>query len=561
MYNLHRFLIDYDMAMLRALAQNRGAALTSNRQAAAAEQLAATLLDPLSVRTALARLSPDAREALDDLLAAGGRMRVPQFARRFGTVRPVGSGRLEREVPWQQPANPAEELLYAAIIFRAFYQDSGGPGEFFFIPDDLRPLLPKPKSRAPAFAVSPVPEPPGQGIGKQTLLHDMFVYLVYLHNHDVRPYADGRLSRRDLSAIRGRMVNTDERRLAFLRHLAERLEFVVQKDKHLRLETSLVKRWLTAPTAQQMAMLQTAWRDDPSWNDLCHVPGLVCDQETAWQNDPLMTRQALLALLARCPLGTWWSIASFVAAVKETHPDFQRPDGDYTSWYIRDGASGKFLSGFEAWDRVEGALVTDLLTSPLRWLQIVTAVRTETDWICRLTETGARFLDLAPEEPEALPSSSIAVHADFCIGVPQPANLYTRFQLERFADLQSGDPCRYRLTVGGLGRALGRDVRVEQILAFLQQASDGTVPANVAGQLRIWAGRFGQVQVEEVALLTVKHERWLKELSILPETSPLIAQVLSPTVALVRTQDLPRLKQVLRAMGYLPPQDYPEERG
>ncbi|MGD8465419.1 MAG: hypothetical protein PVI09_16260, partial [Anaerolineae bacterium] len=79
---LQRCLSDYDMAMLRALAQNRGETLTTNRQNEAVDQLAAALLEPLSVRTALSRLSPQARSALDSLLAAGGRQRAPHFARR-----------------------------------------------------------------------------------------------------------------------------------------------------------------------------------------------------------------------------------------------------------------------------------------------------------------------------------------------------------------------------------------------------------------------------------------------------------------------------------------------
>jgi hypothetical protein len=74
------------------------------------------------------------------------------------------------------------------------------------------------------------------------------------------------------------------------------------------------------------------------------------------------------------------------------------------------------------------------------------------------------------------------------------------------------------------------------------------------GQLQLWAGRLGQVQLKEVVLLQVKNERVLKELSVLPETRSLIAQVLSPTSALIRKQDLPRLKVELRALGYLPPE-------
>ena len=553
MHSLHRFLVDYDMAMLRALAQARGTALTTNRQAEAVDRLALALLTPLSVQVAVAHLSSQAREALDALLAAGGRMRTLQFARRFGQVRPVGPGRLEREAPWQNPANPTEELYYLGLIFRSFDQDEAGPGEFVTLPDDLLPLLPPPRTGPAIFCVDTVAAPANSSDGEQALALGLFTYLVYLQNRDVRPHADGRLGRRDLANLSGRLADPDERRLGFLRHLAARLGCVVQQDNHLRLETAPVKRWLTASTATQMADLQEAWRDDPTWNDLRQVPALAFDPETDWhlQNDPVTTRLAILAVLARCPVESWWSLTSFVAAIKEAHPDFLRPDGDYTSWYIRDAASGTHLSGFESWDRVEGELLADLLTRPLCWLGIVTVGTGDVGSACRLTKAGAHFLGLGSDEPEALPSPPIAIGADLSIDLLAPVNLYTRFQLERFADLASADPCRYRLTVDGLGRALARGLRVEQVLAFLQQASASPVPANVASQLRLWTGRFDSVRLEEVALLRVQNERVLKELTILPETRSLIARVLSPTSAVVRQKDLHRLRKELHALGYL----------
>ena len=562
MHKLHRFLIDYDMTMLRTLARNRGATMTTNRQAEAVDQLAVLLLDPLSVRTALAQLSSEGQEAIEALQAAGGRMRAPRFARRFGQVRPVGPGRLERESPWQEPASPAEELWYAALIFRAFDQDEGGPGEFVFVPDDLRPLLPWPQVEAVPFAVESVPPPTNPDGDEMALVRDIFAYLVYLQNHDVHPYADGRLGQRDLAALRRRMGDSGERRFAFLQHLARRLGFPDRQGEFLRLDAAPVKRWLTEEPGRQLAVLQESWRDDPTWNDLCRVPTLTCDRETPWRNDPVATRRALLALLSRCPLEVWWSQASFVAAVKETHPDFQRPNGDYTSWYIRDAASGDYLSGHESWDQVEGALIADLLAGPLRWLGIVNTVAE--DAVCRLTGAGARFLGLVPDETAEQPSPPIVVHADLRVEVPPPASLYTRFQFERFADplepessaprsQEDPGPLRYRLGAGSLGRALARGIEVEQVLAFLQQASERTLPANVVGQLRLWAGRFGQVQLEEVALLRVESERVLKELSVLPETRHLIAKILSPTSALIRKNDLDRLRKELRELGYLLP--------
>jgi hypothetical protein len=568
MYRLHRFLVDYDMAMLRALAQKRGATLSTNRQVEAVNQLATALLDPLSVRTALAQLGQEGLEALETLLANGGRMRAPQFGRRFGQIRPTGPGRLERDASWQDPANPAEELWYAGLIFRAFHDDKGGPGEFIFVPDDLRPLLPQPQIDPPAFTLTSVPSPAQPADHGQALVHDMFAYLAYLQNHDVRPYADGRLGQRDLAALRESLVDNGGRRLVFLRHLAEQMGFASRQDEHLRLEAAAVKRWLTAAPARQLAALQGAWRDDRVWNDLCHVPALVCDQETTWRNEPLATRQAILALLARCPLDEWWPLASFIAAVKETHPDFQRPDGDYTNWYIRDAASGTYLSGFESWDQVEGAFITDLLAGPLHWLGIVAISADENGPICCLTDPGARLLGLAEDEAESLPPPPIIVYPDFRVEVPAPVNLYVRFQLERFADpmgpsVNIAEPCIYRLTVAGLGRALARAIRIEQVQAFLQQASEGSVPANVTGQLQMWAGRFGQAQLEEIALLRLKSERAMKEISVLPETRSLIGQVLSPTSALVRKQDIPRLRNALRALGYLaePAGGEPPEHG
>jgi hypothetical protein len=553
MHTLHRFLVDYDMNMLRALAESRGAVLTTNRQTEAVDQLAAALIEPLSVKTALAHLSPEGRQALDTLLAAGGRMRVPYFSRRFGQVRPIGPGRLEREAPWQHPANPAEELLYAGLTFRAFAEDEAGPAEFVFVPQDLIPRLPQASSAQPTFGVQAVSGPSPEGNDGAVLVRDLFFYLVYLQNHDVRPYADGRLGNHDLTSLRQRLHDADERRLTFLLHLARRLGFVAQQDDCLRLETAPVKRWLSACLAHQLEALQRVWRDDADWIDLCHVPALVCDQQTGWhpQYDTVAVRRAFLSLLARCPTDTWWLLDSFVTAIKETHPDFQRPDGDYTSWYIRDMTSGEYLSGFESWDRVEGVLIANLLNEPLRWLGVVATTTKEVATLCRLTEPGARFLDLAPDKPEGPPSPPIVVHSDFYVDVPAPANLYTRFQLERFADLVSEEPCRYALTVRGLGRALARDVRVEQILAFLQQSGSSQVPANVSGQLRLWAGRFGQVELEEVVLLRVKSERVLKDLSVLPETRELIVQVLTPTTAMVRKMNLPRLRKALDSLGYL----------
>ncbi len=560
MVRLHRFLVDYDMAMLRALAQSRGVTLDTNRQSEAVDRLSTALLDPLSVRIALAHLSGEAHAALEALLLAGGHMRVSQFARRFGQVRPSGPGRLEREAPWKDPANASEELLYSGLVFRGFAEDPAGPGEFVFIPEDLSALLPLPHAEMAGTSVMPVPPPPSYIDGGQALVEDLFRFLVHLQTRDVRTYADGRLARRDTDDLRGRLSEAGDRRLVFLRHLASRMGFVVREEGFLRLVSNPVRNWLVGHLDEQKLALQQAWRDDPTWLDMCHVPGLVCDKEAdgqpqiAARTDAVATRLAILRLLGGCAGEAWWSLPSFVAAVKKTAPDFQRPDGDYESWYLRDAATGSYLSGFESWDQVEGRFISDLLTRTLCWLGVVATGSGEAGPVFRVTEVGAELMGLMTRVRSPAPTQAITVHPDFRVEVEDPANLYARFQLERFAELQAIEPCRYRITVSSIARAAARAVSVDQVLAFLHKHSERPVPANVVGQLRLWAGRLGQVKLDEVALLTVEHERVLKDLSVLPETRALISRVLSPTSALVRARDLPRLRKELRALGYLPPE-------
>lgn len=566
MHDLRRFLVDYDMALLRALAQNRGARLSTNIQTEAADQLAGALLEPLSVRTALARLSPEARQALERLVAAGGRLPVLQFERSYGQVRPIGPGRLERESPWQDPANVAEELRYAGLVFYGFDQDGGEFGGYAFVPEDLLPLLPTPKAAPASFdleILTELPDAPAEGESGRRFVHDLFVYMVHVQNRDVQTYADRRLAQRDLKALATRLVGDDRRRLDLIRHLAERLGFVLRQEGFLHLAAGPVREWLTASPAQRLAALQTGWREDPTWNDLCRVPSLVCDQEVPWLEhyDPVAVRREILSFLARCPEDRWWSLESFVQAVKATQPDFQRPNADYRRWYLRDAQSGDYLSGFESWDKVEGALLADAVRGPLQWLGVVTVAEHAAGITCHLTESGTRLLGLAAPEVEEVQPPPVVVHPDFRVEVPAPINLYACFQLERFAeplDAASRGSTRetswtYQLAVGALGRALERGIQVEQILAFLRQASGDRVPANVAGQMRLWAGRFGQVQLTEVVVLRAKSERALKELSVLPETRGLIGQLLTPTTALVRKQDLPRLRKALAELGFLPP--------
>jgi hypothetical protein len=344
-------------------------------------------------------------------------------------------------------------------------------------------------------------------------------------------------------------------RLALLLHLARRLRLVGLSGKQLRLHRPPTREWLQADPSHQMLTLQKAWRDDSDWNDLWHVPSLR-PERTGWRNDPLATRACFLEHVARCPPGDWIDLESFIAAIKRSDPDFQRPPDAYNSWYIRDAASGEYLMGYEHWDRVEGALINYLIDGPLHWLG-VTALgfegREEVPIAFRLTPAGAFFLGLSDQAPKAPELPPVAVDADLTVRALAGGNLYDRFQLARIAEWQaSGEVFVYRITRASLSRALSQGIRVDQVVAFLRRVTNDRLPPKAIETLRRWAGRYGEVRLTRTVVLETKTAAIMRDLRTHPAIGPLLGEPLSPTRALVPERNWRQILVHLQEAGYLP---------
>jgi len=120
MKSLHQSLIDYEIALLKAIADCRSVPVNTASPDTIIYQLVDTLLSPVDTAIVLNELSAAEKDALQFLLAQGGQVDGPRFTRQYGVIRQMGSARLERECPWQNPVNPAEGLWYKGLIFKAF---------------------------------------------------------------------------------------------------------------------------------------------------------------------------------------------------------------------------------------------------------------------------------------------------------------------------------------------------------------------------------------------------------------------------------------------------------
>jgi hypothetical protein len=562
MKTLRQSLIDFDLGMLKAIASRRAISIQHNKKKEMIDQMVNYLLSPINIALATEELTADERKALDFVILQGGKVEAARFIRQFGAIRPMGPARLEREQPWLSPANPAEGLWYSAFIFRAFQVKKDGGTELFYIPSDILQYLKSDQTTAnqPAqLQPGSVPAPPHIETGTGRLRENFFSMLVYLQTHAVQ-INNNELSERDREGLSASIVPAPPfvvNELDFLIHVGLRTALLDIIHGKLRPNRTTIRNWLQASPFYQEWQLQNGWRADPSWNDLWQVPELV-PQPTGWENSPLRVRSKILAFLEQLPARAWFDLDGFIAFIKGTEPDFQRPDGDYKSWYIQD-RQGALLMGFEYWDAVEGNLIRYIITNILFSLSIVDIgsdddTTGEKPTHFSITEAGQRFLN-EPEPPStrSTPSPRFRVDEKLRVRVPHQANLLDRFQVARFAELSQREENRmiYLITQPSVARALQNGVTHNQITAFLNRVTDNQLPLKVVDELRRWGTRMGTVKLENVSLLRLATPQLLAEIQQIPEIAHLLGEVISPTAILIPHKNVGAVRKTLKESGYL----------
>ncbi len=561
MRTLLRTLQDADPALLPVLARLWDVEddLQNMSHDEAAVALAQAMLDPERAERAWDALDDDQRGALQALLSAGARMTASTFTRLFGEIRPMGAEQLAREKPYAHPKTSAEALFYRGLIAQAFEQAEAGARPVIYVPTDLALVLPRHKTgyadlnEAEAVealpelpAIEPLEEVRNVVTADTSIVDDMVALLAYALLHLPELDSDT-LSAPHRAALLPHLLVRDETRLAFLVSLAVSADLAEVQEGRLALKRAEARRWLEAHRAAQVHHLAEAWRDSTVYRDLWHVPGLH-PEPTGWPYDPVVARTAVIGFLGEfVPEQDWWSMDEFIEAVKQTDPDFQRPGGDYTSWYIRND-EGDYLQGFESWDAVEGALLLFYLGSPMHWLGLVDLA----DDAARLTAYGRALAGLIPwpSPPEA--EDKVQVQADGTLLVSRRVPRIDRFQVARFTTwLEAGDPFIYRLDAAGIGRAARQGITTQHISAFIARAlGDTPVPAPIARLLETWqAGPAGSVTLEPLLVLRTTDPQTLALLLETPELRRYLGAQLGPMAVVVREGQADALRAALAQRG------------
>ena len=555
MKNLLATLHDCDPGMLPALAEVWGVESKSLSNDELIRRLQGAMLDSEKIEAAWDKLDEPARAALQLLVSsAGGRMKVGQFERFYGEIRKLGRAQIARDKPHRKGQSLAETLYYRGFIGEGYDKVGDNLLGFVYVPTDLIEVLPLHKTSYVNLAASRVPdeeELPRIGLiddvddinpADTSVVDDMTTLLAWLQMNEADVEGE-QFAKTAVGLIKPYLLRPAERRLTFMLGIGISANLVDVQDGKALPRRNEARKWLKATRAEQIRSLAKAWRESQHYRDMWHIPGLY-PEDSGWTYDAAAARKAAVELFGDLlPEQGWVSINDLIEIIKEFEPDFQRLDGDYDRWYIRNDA-GEYLSGFESWDAVEGSLIEFYIAGPMHWLGLVDVGED----VLRLTAYGRAFLQLGEWPRQAEPHTRIDVRNDGQLLVSRRVDRFERFQLARFAHCKvAGDPFVYAIDAASIQRAATQGITTQHIQGFISRQLDGKpLPLPIVKLLRNWQdGAKTSVTFESLIVLRSTSEETLEKIFAIPALRRYLGARLGPMACVVREDQWQALRAKL----------------
>ena len=559
MKNLIATLTDYDAGMLPSLGEVWGIDTKSLKDEEIIAELKTVMLNPEKSEMVWETLDDTMRSAMQLLVSTSAyQMKTGQFERVFGEIRKLGRAKIKKEKPHKNPESVAEGLYYRGLISEGFDKIDDDLISFIYVPTDLVAVLPLHKTMYEHLEdEDEFPEeefPSLQAIDEvkniipadTSIIDDMTTLLAYLQVFSGDIEGDN-FTPESMEAIMPYLLRQGDIRLSFLLGVGISANLITTQDGQAYPRRTEARQWLSASRAEQTRQLAQAWLESTSYRDMWHIPGLHPD-DSGWAYDPVRARNSVIGLFTELvPEQGWSSVNALIDMIKEVEPDFQRPNGDYDSWYIRD-ATGEFLNGFESWDAVEGALIEFYMMGPMHWLGLMDVG----DDAIRLTAYGRAFLQIAEWPQVKDEDHPVEIRDDGAILASRRVNRFERFQLARFTTwVQAGDPYIYALDADSIQRANTQGINPQHIQAFVSRQLDGKpIPPPIITLLKNWqGGASSSVTFETLIVLRTTSPEAMDTIFNAPAYRRYLGARLGPMACVIREDQWAELRSALGEQG------------
>jgi len=548
MPTLQHSMGSHDLGYFQIVAKKWGIYINDSSSDKPITQLINGMIDEEKFNNVLSMLPKDSFDALRQIQISGGRISWAKFIRDYGEFREMGSGRRDREHPDLDPISPVEALWYWGLIGRDFFTTPSGLDEFAYIPDEFQRWLPPLEAKEKSLLGRPVipGEHENEIISDDSILDFACTLLAAYRISASAEY----LTRHWL--IKHKIpypLTPKELKLLLLS------AGLINKVEEVQAEPT--RKFFELSRPQALQLLVNSWRESIEINELGLIPDLIHEGE--WENTPILARKSILEFVGRIPRNKWWSLPSFIEAIKQEYPDFQRTSGDYDSWFIRDSRTGEYLRGFQHWDKIDGTLIRYIVTGLIWSMGLIDLATTGNKNMqngfkitaIRLTNQGYCLLNNLPIDDQRKESSELVTRSDGRIYSPKFVPRSVRYQVARFCDwdIQKDNGYPYRISAASLNRAVEQGLSINQIYSVIHRNSQ-TTPPSIKLFMDRWSERGVEARFEEVIILRVKHPEIIQSLKH-SKVSRYLADSLGPTTVIVKSAAIDKVRSALAEMGFL----------
>lgn len=536
MLNIVSSLNGQDLGFLKIIANAWGIEIKAPDAYTARTQLAMEMDNTEIIKEIYEVLPENVRQAFDTLLDNEGKIPWAKFARDFGEIQVMGSARRDRERPDLNPLTPTEYLWYKAFIGRAFLSTDTEPQEFAYIPEEIFSCLEPVHVQKKQIPGRSATSKETQTIfpASDRILDDICTLLASIRNgfsldllHD---YCDIPVE--------------------FLNQLLIDIKLISEKGI---LDPDQVRLFLESSREKSLLMLVNHWIENKQLNEMELIPDFII--EGVLDRNHLKARQFLLDQISLIPAGQWWHLESFVSYVYQINPDFQRPAGNYDTWYIKKAETGEYLRGFEHWDAIDGAFIRFMLTGPLFWLGLVDLASSSSDSQILAFKCSNWCADLLSNQPpEGIKPEDVKLVIDSYgkIILPLRFSRTIRYQISRFCDWngKSKDGYTFQISPVSLQRAKDQGLKISHFLKIVQSVIPHPFPPKLKTALENWENHGTLAHFTHAILLHVADPEAINQLQT-TSVKKFIQAVLNPNTVAVLPTGVEQVRKALIEMGYL----------
>jgi len=349
---------------------------------------------------------------------------------------------------------------------------------------------------------------------------------------------DTRITKRVAKRINDAFLHPDDLKngtdyIDMVVHLAQTLGLLVEKqgEQPALTVTPRTDEWAKHSFEAQRRRLFALWEEDRKWAEPATYGTIYW-----WNSDLTGGRKNLINHLLELPVGQWIQLDAFLRKIHATEP--------FIIW-SQDELVRRFglraLQGFRnQWFTIEGRILADMLKTMLFWLGAVELGRDKQKRLLsfRVTEDGRTLLDPEHDNGVRHPTKTLLVQPNFEVLVVHPESKVV-WDLMRSADLVKHDRVSvYSLSKESVIRAAEAGLSAEYIKDFLNKNTGKGVPQNVAHSIDDWSRLVKRASVRRATLIEVADASVLDEMLASRKTRKLIAERLSPTVAVARLPEV-----------------------